>query len=210
MTDSTPSAGATPAAPGATPGQTDPAQPAAAPTTPAAPATTPPATDGTDALGDAGKRALDAMKAERNAANDRAKAATEELERIKAASLSEGEKAIAEAKKTGATEAASKLTSRIRTTEARAALITAGAVPSLVDLAVKADEFANVKVSDDGEVSGLEEAVAAFKKAHPDVFAKSAAPGPGSADQGPRGGTGTPSPAKTLGEALERRFSPGA
>lgn len=209
MGESTPPAGATPAAAGATPAQTPPAPPAAAPITPAAPAETPPAPDGSEALGDAGKRALDAMKAERKAAEDRAKAAEAELERIKVANLSDAEKAIAEAKKTGATEAAAKLTSRIRTTEVRAALIGAGAVGSLVDLAVKADEFASVKVSEDGEVSGLDEAVAALKKAHPELFAKAAAPGAGSADQGPRGGTAPTTPAKTIGEALERRYAGG-
>jgi hypothetical protein len=59
----------------------------------------PPATG--DELGDAGKKAIDAMKAERNAAASEAKALKRELERLRTASLSEGEKAVAEAEARG-------------------------------------------------------------------------------------------------------------
>lgn len=175
-------AGATPVVAGATPVQSQPASPAAAPST--APAT--PATGDPEALGDAGKRALDAMKAERKAAEDRAKAAEAELEQIRAANLTETEKVIAQARKDGASEVLSKITARVRQSETRSALIAAGASPSFVDLAIRAPEFDGVKVADDGTVDGLDEALTAFRKAHPDVFTK--APAGGSFDTGTGGG----------------------
>lgn len=211
MADNNP-AGATPVVPGATPGQNTPADPAA-PNSPANPAPAPSATDDAAALGDPGKRALDAMKAERNAAKERAAAAEAELERLKAASLSDSEKAIAAARKEAETQAATKYQGRIRITEAKAALIAAGAKPSLVDLAVRADEFTTLKVTEEGEVEGLAEAVAAFKKARPDVFGATngtPAPGAGSADQGPRAGGAPPAKAPNLQTALERRFAAGS
>jgi len=62
---------------------------------------------GEDALGDAGKQALDRMKAERNEAAREAKALRAELEAAKKATMSETEKAIAEAEAKGRTAAAS-------------------------------------------------------------------------------------------------------
>lgn len=182
MPDTTTLAGAMPAADGATPSQTTPVSPASA-TPPAA--ATPPATDDTQALGEPGKRALDSMKAERDAATKAAKALEKELSDLKAASLSDTEKAIVKARTDGATEAATKLTGRIRRSEVRAALIAAGASGTLLDLAVRADDFEALTVSDEGEVDGLDAAVAAFAKAHPDLFSK--APINGTAEGGTRG-----------------------
>ena len=89
MSEPTSPAGATPAAGGATPPQTPPAASAPAPTPQAQPAPTPApepsAPDDTLGLGDAGKRALDAMKAERNAAIAASKAAERELEQLRTA-----------------------------------------------------------------------------------------------------------------------------
>ena len=83
MSEPTSPAGATPAAGGATPPQTPPAASAPAPTPQAQPAAVPApdpsAPDDALGLGDAGKRALDAMKAERNAAIAASKAAEREL-----------------------------------------------------------------------------------------------------------------------------------
>lgn len=62
--------------------------------------------DAPEDLGDAGKKALDRMKAERNEASRALKAAQRELEEARKASMSESEKAIAEAKAAGRTEAA--------------------------------------------------------------------------------------------------------
>lgn len=62
---------------------------------------------GEEALGDAGKQALDRMKAERAEAVKEAKALRAELDAAKKASMSESEKAVAEAKAAGRSEAAS-------------------------------------------------------------------------------------------------------
>lgn len=167
MTDNA-SAGATPVVGGATPSQT-PAQPA--PTTPVT--ATPPATGDDDAaLGEGGKRAI---KAER----DRASAAEKErdqfrtrLEELENASKSEHEKAVAQAKREGAAEVATRYEAAIRRSEVRAALTAAGVPSSLVDLASRADGFASLKVNDEGRVSGLDDAVKAFKDATPDLFGK--------------------------------------
>lgn len=70
------------------------------------PATPDPAT-GEEALGDAGKQALDRMKADKKAAETEAKTLRAELDKIRQASMSETERAVAEAKAAGRTEAAS-------------------------------------------------------------------------------------------------------
>ena len=78
--------------------------------------------EGEKALGDAGKKALDAMKAERNAAKAEAKAAADELARLKAAA--EGKQAEFEAQqKAREVEAAAlaKANERILKAEVRAA-----------------------------------------------------------------------------------------
>lgn len=167
------SAGATPVVPGATPGQTPPA----APVDPA-PATGPDDDqDGVAALSDPGKQALDRMKAARKAAEDRAKAAEAELDKLRTATLSETERAIAEAKAAGASEATAKADARVRRAEVRTALTAAGVNPKLLDIVAKADEFAELKVADDGEVEGLKDAVSAFRKANPDLFGQATHPG---------------------------------
>src|SRR5690242_13845637 len=125
-------AGATPAAGGATPPQTPPVASAPDPTPQPQPASTSPndpSAQDASGLGDAGKRALDAMKAELNAAVAAAKAAERELEELRAASLSETDKAIAAARKAGADEVTERLHARVRRSETKLALARAGAVP---------------------------------------------------------------------------------
>ena len=188
----TPAAGATPAADGATPSQSQPAQPAAG-TTPEQPA--PSATDDTDQLGDAGKRALDRMKAERDAAEKERKALATRLEELENATASDQEKAVAAARKEGAAEAEARYQTRIRASEVRAALQRAGMADP--DPVLGATEFAALKVSEAG-VEGLAEAVQAFKAAHPSLFPPTTPTGDG--DGGARG---TPAPADT-GPGLAR------
>jgi hypothetical protein len=89
-------------------------------TTDAAPAT------GEDALGDAGKQALDRMKVERNEAAKRAKQLERELEQVRTANLSEAEKAISEAEKRGENNALGRVGQRLVDAELR--LATAGRV----------------------------------------------------------------------------------
>lgn len=76
---------------------------------------------------------------------------------------------------------------RIRGSEVRAALTAAGISPAVLDLAIKADEFAKLKVTEDGDVEGLDGAVKAFKGARADLFTKAPTPKPGDAGLGPRG-----------------------
>jgi hypothetical protein len=181
MTDTTTPAGAMPAAAGATPAQSTPVSPAAAPAEPA--------TGDPDALGEGGKAAIVKERAAARAALDRATAAETELANLKTASQTETERAIAQAKKEGAESVSAKLNDRIRRSEARASLLAAGANAEFVDLAVNADEFKGLKVSAEGEVEGLEEAIATFKKSHGGVFAKATA-GAGSGDLGTGSGQG--------------------
>lgn len=180
-------AGATPAVAGATPTQSPPAQPAAG--APASPPP-PPATgdDYPEGLGDAGKRAIDRMKAERDSASDRAKAAELERDELKARGLTESERAIADAKKAGAAEVTERFQGQIRRAEVRSALTSAGISASVLDLATNASEFAALKVNDEGEVVGLDTAVEAFKRAKADLFTpKTPARPTGDAGLGPRG-----------------------
>lgn len=72
-------------------------------------------------LGDAGKQALDRMKAERKAAQDEAKALRAELDEFKRSQMSEQEKAIDEAKEAGRTEAIAELAPKFVTAEFKAA-----------------------------------------------------------------------------------------
>ena len=178
MTDNAP-AGATPVVPGATPGQTP-------PPTGSVPAAPPPATGEDAALGDAGKRAIDAMKAERDAAQRAAKAAERALEELKLAGASEAEKAIAKAKADGAAEVTSRFHDQIRRSEVKLALSAAGINASVLDLAARADEFGALKVTDTGEIEGLASAVGSFKAARADLFGAGARP-VGSPDAGTGG-----------------------
>lgn len=57
--------------------------------------------DGTEALGDAGKQALDRMKAERDDAKRQFKATQKELADFRKASMTEAERAVAEAEERG-------------------------------------------------------------------------------------------------------------
>lgn len=84
-------------------------------------AAAPPATGDPDALGDAGKKALDAMKAERNAASSRAKALERELDQFRKASMSEAEKAVAEAEARGRASATGVFAQRLAKSEFAAA-----------------------------------------------------------------------------------------
>lgn len=185
MTSDTQPAGATPAAEGATPSQT-PAQPA-----PAAQEPTPqPATGDEGQLGDAGKRALAAERTAAREARERAEAAERQLEELRTASQSDQEKALTQARKEGETTATQKWEALVRRTSVQAALQAAGSSdPAIVALA---PEFAALKVTDEGGVEGLADALEAFRSAHPTLFgaATPPPPTPASADGGARGSGG--------------------
>lgn len=183
MTETITVAGATPVVAGAMPAQNPPAVPVAAP-----PTTDASATDYPEGLGDAGKQALDRMKAAARDAESRAKKAEKALADIQTASQSESEKAIAAARLEGATEATAKADARVRRAEVRAALTAAGC--SAVDIVAKADEFAALEVDDEGNVLGLDKAVTAVKAANAALFG--ARRPTGSADAGSTTSAGAP------------------
>lgn len=178
MTDQQ-SAGATPVEGGATPGQSEQAPSGA-------PAASAPAT-GEDGLGDAGKRALEAERAQRRDAERQLKAARDELEALRTSQLTDHEKAIAQARRDAAAETERTWSARLRAAEVARALQAAGATPDAVDLAVLDPSFAELAVDDDGRVAGLDAAIAAFRKARPSLFA-AARPAAGNFDGG-SGGT---------------------
>lgn len=103
---------------------------------------------GEESLGDAGKQALDRMKAERNEAAREAKALRAELEAAKKATMSETEKAIAEAEAKGRSNATAEFGKRL----AKAALDTAAARRN-PDFDTAALEYVDLSrfVGDDGE-----------------------------------------------------------
>lgn len=65
------------------------------------------------ALGDAGKQALDRMKAERNAAASQAKALQKELDKVRQSAMSDSERAVAEAEARGRTTALTEVGQRL-------------------------------------------------------------------------------------------------
>lgn len=125
------------------------------------------------------------MKAERKAAIDRAAAAEKELSDLKLASASDHDKAIAAARKEAEDAVRKSGHDAIRREAVRGALAAAGINPSVIDLAVHANEFAGLKVDDSWSVEGLDEAIKTFKATKADLFTKPAIPG--SADGGARG-----------------------
>lgn len=155
-------------------------------------------------LGDPGKRAIDAMKAERNAAQAEARAAREALEALQATQMTDQERAIAEAKAAGVTEATAALTAQTNERLFKAAVQVAAATdipladgkavrvadPSLLadpEVARRLLGFDEIPVTPEGDVDAgaISAAVAAFVVAKPNLAA-SATPAPGSADQGTR------------------------
>ncbi len=182
-TGATPGTGATPAQGGQTP-----APPPAGATPPAGTTATaaaiPPAT-GEEALGDAGRRILAEARAAAKDAEARAKAAEQERDALKATTLTDQEKAIAAARKEGETAADARWQSVVRRSEVMRVLTAAGISQSEIDLAAAAPAFGSLKLTERGEVEGLTDAVAAFKKDHPGLFATPAKPVPGGG-QGPR------------------------
>lgn len=166
MTVQTTPAGATPVEPDATSGQS-------------APATSSPvdATSTDEQLGDAGKGAL---QAERKAARDatkRAEAAERELEALRAASLSDQEKAIDAARKEGAAAVTARADAIVRRSEVRRVLAQAGCIDVEVAAAAMAADFADLPVTESGDVEGIDKALTTFRNAHPALFTAKRATG---------------------------------
>jgi len=124
----------------------EPVPPPAPTTPPPAPPATPPATG--DDLGDAGKQALDRMKAERTEAQKTAKKAQAELEQLRAASMSEQEKAVKEAEARGRAATVAEFGSRLVDAEFRSLTVGRVLTPDAL-LSFDRSTF----LSDDGQVS---------------------------------------------------------
>lgn len=158
--------GATPGT-GATPVQAGPAT--------TAPAEPKPAT-GEDDLGEAGKKVLRELRSAERDAQRRAEAAEKELADLRSATQTDQEKALAQAKREAAAEERAKFETKLRRSEVRSALRSAGlANDALVELAMKSDLFAALAVDDEGRVTDLERAVAQLKKDAPELFASASA-----------------------------------
>lgn len=154
---------------GATPG-TDATSVQAGPAT-TAPAEPKPAT-GEDDLGEAGKKVLRESRSAARDATARAEAAEKELVDLRAATQTDQEKALAQAKREASAEERAKFETKLRRSEVRSALRSAGlANDALVELAMKSDHFAALVVDDEGRVTDLDKAVAQLKKDAPEMFA---------------------------------------
>lgn len=110
---------------------------------------TPEEAPATEALGDAGKQALDRMKAERNEAKKEAQALRKEVDEIRKSSMSEAEKAVAEAEARGRASATTEFGTRL----AKADFVAAAARrnPGFDAKAVLEDLNLARFVGDDGE-----------------------------------------------------------
>ena len=199
MPETTTPAGATPAAAGAMPTQTTPVSPAPDPT----PATATPATGDTDALGEAGKKAIAAERKAAKEALDALRAAQAELEALKAAGLSETEKAIREATNAATAAERAKWQTSIRSVRVEAALRVAGATnETLLELALRSDLIAGLKVDESGKVVDLDKAVEQLKSDIPEMFTQGGAGGPTRGAQ-----TGAPAQAKDLESAIAAHYT---
>lgn len=162
MSENDPTTGATPGT-GATPAQ------AGTPST--APAESKPAT-GEDDLGEAGKKILRDLRAAEREAQRRAEAAEKELTELRSATQTDGEKALAQAKREAAAEERAKFETKLRRAEVRSALRSAGLTnDALVELALRSDLFAALAVDDEGRVADLDKAIAQLRKDAPELFA---------------------------------------
>lgn len=131
--------------------------------------------------------------------NERAhKAALKELEQLKQASMSEQEKAVAQAKAAGYTEGLSAATERLRRAEVRAAASGLLADPSD---AVHLLDLEKYLPNDDGDFDrkAIEADISALVKVKPYL---GATPGNGSGEGGPRGSA--PQPHALNGDPLQR------
>jgi hypothetical protein len=151
--------------------------------------------EGEESLGDAGKRALDAMKAERNASRLEAKEARAEIIRLNEAKESAGkpaeEQALDAARREATVEATTKANERILRSELRSAAKGKLADPSDAQLYIDLTSF---EVGDDGEIDSdaLDDAIDELlgRKPHLGSVTRRFS---GDAGQGAKGKPSTPS-----------------
>lgn len=171
MPEGTPT-GATPG-PSATPGQgTEPTTTTGGATPPASTPAKPPAT-GDEPLGEGGKAALQKERDAREKAERRATEVETELQQLKAATQSDSDKALEKARKEGEGTATEKWQGLVRRARVAGALEAAGVGNAkLRETIAGGADFATLKVSDSGEVEGLEDAITKAKADFPEAFGK--------------------------------------
>lgn len=142
-------------------------------------------TEVTAELGDAGKKALDAERAERKKAERRAKDLDAELAKLREASMSEQEKAVEAARREAREEAFKSVNQRLVAAEVRAA---AGGRLADPEDAVRFLDLDQFPISDGGDVDtrAIISAVDGLVKQKPYLAAGATRPA-GDADQGARG-----------------------
>jgi hypothetical protein len=148
--------------------------------------------DGTasdDTLGDAGKRALDAERKARRTAE-------RELEQLRKQSMTDTEKAIADARREAAADALKGVNKRLVAAEVRAAAAGKLANPQLASRLIDCDQFT---VADDGTVDAkaVASAIEALLKSEP-YLAAGARPAP------LPGGSATPSTGLDMNSIIRR------
>jgi hypothetical protein len=144
------------------------------PTDPAAPAA--PAKPDPPELGDAGKKALDEERAARRAAEKLAKENADELDKLRKATMSDQEKAVAEAKAAGRQEAMAEANARLLRSEIRGAA--AGKLADPGDAAAllgDIDQFLDKNGEPDSKA--IASAIDALVKAKPYLAPAGARPG---------------------------------
>lgn len=160
------------------------------------------APEGAEALGDPGKKALDAMKAKMRAAELSAKEAKAELARINAQLALKDkpaeEQALEQARAEARAEATTAANKRIVRSELKAAATGKLANPAVAEKFLDLDDFA---VDDDGDVDSdaLNDAIADLLKREPYLAAGKPNPFGGGADGGARP---TPQPEQSIDEQI--------
>ena len=177
----------------APPASTDAPDPAAVPPAATEPAAAPVADE---PLGEPGKRALDAERAAHKEAKRQLREMETQLEEARLAQMSEQEKAVAEARKAGESDATARVQTRLFAAETKVAAAGKLADPSLLadpDVAVKLLGLAQIPVTPDGEIDSeaISQAIDQMLKVRPYLASTGATPPPptGAADGGPQGGS---------------------
>lgn len=148
-------------------------------------------------LGEPGKRALDAEREARKAAEKRASAIEAELTQLREAQMTEQERAVAEARRAGESDATAKVLERLFSAEVRAAAASKVTDPDLFAdpaVAMRLLGIDAVPTDEAGDINraAIAQSIDALIEAKPYLAAKASATRPtGEADGGARG-AGTP------------------
>jgi hypothetical protein len=117
------------------------------------------------------KSALSATREERDREKTERQRIEQELEQLRTAGQTDKERDLSQAKRDAGRERDAFWQSKFRTNVVEGALRGAGLTnEEALQTALLAPRFANLKVTEDGKVEGVAEAVAAYKKAVPELF----------------------------------------